>query len=83
MTASPRFWTISRTRTRPARHRPCLDDLSHSTALSPASATGAPGIARDDHALLAQLHSRVRGVHDPARHRQLVGRRGEDVLVLL
>ncbi|OXM54475.1 EAL domain-containing protein [Amycolatopsis alba] len=33
--------------------------------------------------LLAQLHSRIRGVHDPARHRQLVGRRGDDVLVLL
>ncbi len=33
--------------------------------------------------LLAQLHSRIRGVHDPARHRQLVGRHGDDVLVLL
>ncbi|WP_410646427.1 EAL domain-containing protein [Amycolatopsis sp. cmx-4-54] len=33
--------------------------------------------------LLSQLHARIRGVHDPARHRQLVGRHGDDVLVLL
>ncbi|WP_410583962.1 EAL domain-containing protein [Amycolatopsis sp. lyj-108] len=33
--------------------------------------------------LLSQLHARIRGVHDPVRHRQLVGRHGDDVLVLL
>ncbi|WP_410575389.1 EAL domain-containing protein [Amycolatopsis sp. cmx-4-61] len=33
--------------------------------------------------LLGQLHARIRGAHDPARHRQLTGRSGDDVLVLL
>ncbi len=33
--------------------------------------------------LLAQLHARIRGAHDSSRHRQLVGRSGDDVLVLL
>ncbi|SFW74869.1 PAS domain S-box protein [Amycolatopsis australiensis] len=33
--------------------------------------------------LLSQLHTRIRAAHDPARHRQLVGRRGDEVLVLL
>ncbi|MFE0025094.1 EAL domain-containing protein [Amycolatopsis sp. NPDC059021] len=33
--------------------------------------------------LLAQLHTRIRAAHDPARHRQLAGRSGDDVLVLL
>lgn len=33
--------------------------------------------------LLGQLHTRIRAAHDPARHRQLAGRSGDDVLVLL
>ncbi|MET8848534.1 PAS domain S-box protein [Amycolatopsis sp. NPDC004625] len=33
--------------------------------------------------LLGQLHTRIRAAHDPARHRQLVGRSGDEVLVLL
>ncbi|WIY05600.1 EAL domain-containing protein [Amycolatopsis mongoliensis] len=33
--------------------------------------------------LLSQLHTRIRAAHDPVRHRQLVGRRGDEVLVLL
>ncbi|MFJ7216553.1 EAL domain-containing protein [Amycolatopsis sp. NPDC098790] len=33
--------------------------------------------------LLRQLHTRIRAAHDPARHRQLVGRSGDEVLVLL